>query len=178
MSDPERSGNALRRRDQPRHAWNLALRNFLFTVVVPGSGGVLIPWWILTHGDTVPEPAAWPAAALIGVGAALYLSCLRLFTIVGEGTPGPWDAPRHLVAVGPYHWVRNPIYIAALLVVVGEAWLFLSLPLLEYAGALAVAVHLFVIGYEEPTLGRAFGGTYAEYRRTVPRWFPRRPRRG
>jgi protein-S-isoprenylcysteine O-methyltransferase Ste14 len=37
---------------------------------------------------------------------------------------------------------------------------------------------LFVIGYEEPTLGRRFGETYAEYRRTVPRWIPRPPRRG
>jgi protein-S-isoprenylcysteine O-methyltransferase Ste14 len=83
-----------------------------------------------------------------------------------------------LVAVGPYRWVRNPIYIAALLVIVGEAWLFVSLPLLEYAGAAAIFVHLFVIGYEEPTLRRRFGETYVEYLRTVPRWIPRPPRRG
>ena len=53
--------------------------------------------------------------------------------------------------MGPYRWVRNPIYLAAITVVVGEAWLFMSLPLLAYAGAMAVTVHLFVIGYEEPT---------------------------
>jgi protein-S-isoprenylcysteine O-methyltransferase Ste14 len=81
------------------------------------------------------------------------------------------------VAEGPYRWVRNPIYIAALLVVVGEAWLFLSLPLLLYAGALAVSVHLFVIGYEEPTLRRRFGDEYAAYQRHVRRWVPRPPRR-
>jgi hypothetical protein len=34
----------------------------------------------------------------------------------------------------------------------GEAWPFLSLPLLAYAGAMAVCFHLFVTGYEEPTL--------------------------
>jgi protein-S-isoprenylcysteine O-methyltransferase Ste14 len=108
----------------------------------------------------------------------VYLSCLRIFAVIGRGTPGPWDPPRHVVAAGPYRWVRNPIYIAALLVVVGEVWLFLSLPLLAYAGALTIFVHLFVIGYEEPTLRRRFGETYAEYRRTVPRWIPRPPRRG
>ncbi len=157
---------------------SLAIRNLFFTIVVPGSGAVWIPWWILTRGDEAPEPVAWPAVALIAAGAVLYLWCLWLFATVGRGTPAPWDAPRRVVAVGPFRWVRNPIYIAALLVVVGEAWLFLSLPLLVYAGAAAIFFHLLVIGYEEPTLHRRFGETYAEYRRTVPRWIPRPPRRG
>ena len=155
----------------------LALRNLLFTIVVPGLGGVYAPWWILTHGDTTPEGRVWPAVAVIALGAALYLWCVSLFATVGRGTPGPWDAPRRFVAVGPYRWVRNPIYIAALLVVVGEAWLFLSLPLLLYAGGLAVGVHLFVIGYEEPTLRRRFGDEYTAYQRNVGRWLPRPPRR-
>jgi protein-S-isoprenylcysteine O-methyltransferase Ste14 len=101
-----------------------------------------------------------------------------LFAVVGRGTPGPWDAPRRFVAVGPYRWVRNPIYVAALLVVLGEAWLFLSLPLLVYAGTMAISCHLFVIAYEERTLRRRFGEAYVEYLRTVPRWIPRPPRRG
>jgi protein-S-isoprenylcysteine O-methyltransferase Ste14 len=157
---------------------SLLIRNLLFTVVVPGSGAVWIPWWILTRAGATPEPVAWHAVAFIAVGAALYLSCLWVFAIVGRGTPGPWDAPRRFIAVGPYGWVRNPIYIAALLVLVGEAWLFLSLPLLVYAGAVAIFCHLFVIGYEEPTLRRRFGETYVAYLRTVPRWIPRPPRRG
>jgi len=69
------------------------------------------------------------------------------------------------------------MYIAALLVVIGEAWLFRSLPLLTYAGAAAIYFHLFVIGYEEPALRGRFGETYAEYRRTVQRWIPRPPGR-
>jgi protein-S-isoprenylcysteine O-methyltransferase Ste14 len=97
---------------------------------------------------------------------------------VGGGTPGPWDAPSRVVAAGPYRWVRNPICLAALLVVVGEAWLFLSLRLLAYAVAMAVLFHLLVTGYEEPTLHRRFGSTYPEYQRMVPRWIPRRPRHG
>lgn len=157
---------------------SLALRNLLFTIVVPGSGAVWIPWWILTRSAAKPQPVAWPAIAFIAVGAALYLSCLWVFATVGRGTPGPWDAPQRFVASGPYRYVRNPMYIAALLVVVGEAWLFLFLPLLVYAAAMAALFHLFVIGYEEPTLHRRFGESYAEYQRTVPRWIPRRPRRG
>ena len=155
----------------------LALRNVLFTVVVPSSGAVYAPWWILTRGGATPEPVVWPAVACIALGAALYLACVWVFATVGRGTPGPWDAPQGFVAVGPYRWVRNPIYIAALLVVVGEAWLFVALPLLLYAGALGLGFHLFVIGYEEPTLRGRFGDEYEEYRRHVSRWIPRPPGR-
>jgi protein-S-isoprenylcysteine O-methyltransferase Ste14 len=157
---------------------SLWFRNLLFTIVVPGSGGVLIPWWILAHSHAMLDPAAWYAVAVMVFGVALYFWCLWAFASVGRGTPGPWDPPRRFVAVGPYCWVRNPMSISAILVVVGEAWLFRSLPLLAYAGGVAIVFHLFVIGYEEPALRRRFGETYAEYRRTVPRWIPRPPRRG
>jgi protein-S-isoprenylcysteine O-methyltransferase Ste14 len=73
--------------------------------------------------------------------------------------------------------VRYPIFLAALLVVLGEAWLFLSLPLLIYAAAMAILFHLFVIGYEERTLRRRFGDAYLQYQRTVPRWLPALPTR-
>ena len=155
-----------------------ALRNLLFTVVVPGTGGVYIPWLILTRGGASPTPVAWPAVAVIAAGVLLYLWCLWVFAVVGRGTPGPWDPPRRFVAVGPYRWVRNPIYLAGMLIVLGEAWLFLSAALLLYAGVAAVGFQLLVIGYEEPTLRAQFGEQYETYRRTVPRWIPRRPRAG
>ncbi len=122
--------------------------------------------------------ATSPGLALIVLGVGLYAWCLWLFATVGRGTPGPWDAPRRLVAVGPYRRVRNPIYLAALLVVLGEALWFVSPALLEYAAAMAITCHVFVIGYEEPSLSRTFGNAYAEYRQTVPRWLPRWPRGG
>src|SRR5262244_2817817 len=156
---------------------SLIARNLVFTIVVPGLGGVWAPWWLMTrHGGTA-TPVAWEAVPVIAAGAALYLWCVWNFAAVGNGTPGLWDAPTRVVAAGPYRWVRNPIYIAALLVVLGEAWLFMSLPLLAYAGLMAACFHLFVTGYEERTLARRFGPAYQEYRRTVPRWIPHRPRR-
>lgn len=155
---------------------SLGLRNLVFTIIVPAAGAVYGPWWILTHGGGWPRPVAWPAWPIIGAGVALYGWCVWAFAGVGRGTPAPWDAPRLLVAVGPYRLVRNPIYIAAFLVIGGEAWLFLSWQLLAYLVVAALAVHLFVLLYEEPTLGRRFAAQYAAYRRTVPRWIPR-PRR-
>jgi protein-S-isoprenylcysteine O-methyltransferase Ste14 len=150
---------------------SLVLRNLAFTLLVPGLGAVVLPWWILGSAGT-SAPVAWYGLALIAVGVAIYLGCLWVFAVVGRGTPGPWDPPRRLVAVGPYRWVRNPIYVAALLVVLGEAWSFRSASLLLYWGSMAVVFHLFVVGYEEPTLRRTFGQTYDEYTRGVRRWLP------
>jgi protein-S-isoprenylcysteine O-methyltransferase Ste14 len=152
---------------------SLALRNLVFTFVVPGTAAVLVPLLILTGSE--PAPVAWPAAAVIALGGGLYAWCVWVFATVGRGTPAPWDAPRRFVAVGPYRWVRNPMYIAVLAVVIGEAWLFLWLPLLAYAAVLSLAFHLFVVGYEEPTLTQTFGETYLAYRRSVSRWVPKPP---
>src|SRR5262249_43560259 len=138
-------------------ALSLIVRNVLFTAVVPGLGGVWLPLRIVMRGGHSATPVAWEAMPVIVLGAALYIWCVWNFAAVGDGTPGPWDAPARVVAVGPYRRVRNPIYLAALLVVLGEAWLFMSPAVLVYAGVMAVCFHLFVLGYEERTLRRRFG---------------------
>jgi protein-S-isoprenylcysteine O-methyltransferase Ste14 len=152
---------------------SLALRNVLFSLTVPGLGAVVGPWLVLR--STPVRALAWPGAILIAAGLAVYVICVRAFAAVGSGTPGPWDPPRRVVAAGPYRWVRNPIYLSALTVVLGEAWLFMSWPLVIYAVAMAACFHLFVIGYEEPHLRREFGASYNDYARRVQRWIPHRP---
>jgi protein-S-isoprenylcysteine O-methyltransferase Ste14 len=155
---------------------SLALRNLFFTIGMPGTAAVYVPWLMLNGSGADPGPMAWPAAVVIALGGGLYVWCVWAFATVGRGTPAPWDAPRRFVAVGPYRWVRNPMYIAVLAVVIGQAWLFFWLPLLAWAGVLALWFHLFVVAYEEPTLARTFGETYAAYRRAVWRWLPMAPR--
>jgi hypothetical protein len=101
-----------------------------------GDGPVILINKFDVPPHDIEQFLTWPGlpSPSVAVGFALYLACLWLFATVGRGTPGPWDAPRRFVAVGPYRWVRNPIYLAALLVVIGEAYLFGSLPLLVYSG--------------------------------------------
>jgi len=155
---------------------SLIVRNVLFTIVVPGLGGVWLPWRLVSdsRGGAV-TPGFWPAVVVIAAGVLLYGWCVWNFAAAGHGTPGLWDAPRRVVAAGPYRWVRNPIYLAAVAIVAGEAWLFLSLRVLVYAAAMAVFFHVFVVGVEERRLQGRFGAAYLDYRRAVPRWLPRRP---
>jgi acid phosphatase (class A) len=147
------------------------------------TGFVALWWWVV--GSTRPldsriaiELPAWlrvPGLVLAGFGVALVLSCIAAFALVGKGTPAPFDPPREFVAVGPYRWVRNPMYLGAVSVICG-AGLYLG-----SAGAIAVAAffvllaHAFVVFYEEPSLEERFGDSYLRYKKSVTRWLPRRP---
>jgi len=155
----------------------LALKNVLFTLLVPGTVAVLVPWLIARGSGATFESASWPGVALIAFGVALYAWCLWNFVTVGRGTPGPWDPTETVIATGPYRWVRNPMYIAVLAVIIGQAWLFMSLAIAVYALAIALIVHTFVVVYEEPTLTQQFGESYVTYRKEVRRWIPLPPRR-
>lgn len=156
-----------------RASLSLALRNLVFIFILPAAGAVYGPWWVLTRNGASRPPFVWQAVVLIVLGVALYLWCVWAFASLGRGTPAPWDAPRHLVAVGPYRFVRNPIYVSAFMVIGGEAWLFRSLPLVIYLAVATLGVYLYVLAFEEPALARRFGQEYETYRRTVPRWLPR-----
>jgi protein-S-isoprenylcysteine O-methyltransferase Ste14 len=155
----------------------LAVKNVLFTLFVPGTVAVVVPMLITRGSNATLEPRLWPGWVLVGLGFALYAWCLWNFVTVGRGTPGPWDPTEKVVATGPYRWVRNPMYIAVLALILGEAWLFMSLALVVYAIVVAAIVHTFVVVYEEPTLTEQFGESYVSYRKQVSRWIPRPPHR-
>lgn len=81
--------------------------------------------------------------------------------------------PARLVVSGFNRYVRNPIYLGAVTVFVGEALLLAQIGLLVYAAVAWVGVAAFVHWYEEPTLARRFPADFEEYRRAVPAWIPR-----
>jgi protein-S-isoprenylcysteine O-methyltransferase Ste14 len=155
------------------------LKAFLFTLFVPGTTLALVPYWILASeaGGRLPLGVLrWLGLLPLLVGVAGLALCYAAFASIGRGTPSPLDPPRTLVADGLYRFVRNPIYVSAVLVLVGEAVLWQAPALALYAALFWLASHLFVIGYEEPTLRRRFGATYEAYCTAVPRWVPQRPR--
>jgi protein-S-isoprenylcysteine O-methyltransferase Ste14 len=154
----------------------IPLKTLIFTVVVPGTVAGIIPWLLLQGaGDVVPPiPSIWMIGLLpLLLGVGLYLWCAGAFTFIGKGTPAPIDAPKVLVIQGPYRLVRNPMYVAVLSVLIGEAILFRSFVLAGYALLFWAVVHTFVVLVEEPSLREQFGADYEAYLRAVGRWVPR-----
>jgi protein-S-isoprenylcysteine O-methyltransferase Ste14 len=137
---------------------------------------VLVPQGILrasgyVGGDSF-GPVELTGLGLVGLGFVLVLWCLATFAFVGKGTAAPFDPPRKLVVVGPYRFVRNPIYIGAVVAMLGAAMVVRSSWLVLYAFVVLIVTHLLVIHYEEPHLRRVFGQSYADYLQRVHRWIP------
>ena len=121
-----------------------------------------------------PSWSAWhlAALALLIVGLGIYARCLWEFAARGHGIPAPIDHPKQLVVTGLYRYVRNPMYLGVLFVLLGEALFFRSSAFLIYAMAWFAFVHVNVLVYEEPNLARKFGVSYEDYRAAVRRWIP------
>lgn len=155
----------------------LFLRVAVFTALIPGTVTVLVPY-ILLHSDIECALGLSPVLRPLGflplsAGIVTYLWCAWDFAVSGRGTPAPYDPPRMLVTRGLYGYVRNPMYLGVTSVILGEALLFDSIPVLCYAALLLLLFHMRVLLYEERQLRKTFGASYEEYCRYVPRWFPR-----
>ena len=153
------------------------LRALTYATLFIGLVLVFLPGRVLAASGIVWPAAigAWQVAGMLmaGAGGALALWCILTFVFVGRGTPAPFDPPRRLVVRGPYGYVRNPMYIGAAAAVLGAAIFYRSSALLWYVGAFVLVTHVFVVGYEEPTLRRMFGPEYKVYCGKVGRWWPR-----
>jgi protein-S-isoprenylcysteine O-methyltransferase Ste14 len=147
-----------------------------FFVVAPGTFAGLIPWLITRWQFHHPLPY-WVVAQVVGVllivgGLIPPVHAFVQFAKAG-GTPIPIAPTRRLVVTGFNRYVRNPMYLGLLMVIVGQALLFGQVSLLLYAAAGWIVTASFVHWYEEPTLARQFGAEYEEYRHAVPAWWPR-----
>ena len=157
----------------PRRFWPL-VNTLLFTIVVPGTVAILFPRWLV--GDFRWPPAGvltWIGAIAFLTGAGIYFRCAWEFAVRGLGTPAPIAPTKFLVTTALHRYVRNPMYLGVAIAILGEAAIFRSLHVAEYSALMLLTAHIFVVLYEEPTLQRQFGESYAEYKRKVPRWLPR-----
>ncbi len=156
-------------------AWLIA-KVAAFTLIVPGTVMVLVPAMLVDDFSLAAVDVyglSFLGIVPLVLGTALYLRCAYDFIVSGRGTPAPIDPPESLVVSGPYHVTRNPMYVAVLLVLAGEALLLRSPPLAAYLLVMGIAFHLVITAYEELVLGQKFGDAYDRYREQVPRWIPR-----
>jgi len=154
----------------------LFLKNAVYTLVLPGTLTILVPYFLLTRNNT-HLPALWGPAQYTGLlfaflGIVTIFKCIWDFATFGLGTPAPTSPPKVLVTDGLYRYVRNPLYLGLLSLLLGEAIIFRSMSLLRYMAGYWMFVHLMVIVHEEPHLLREFGQSYDQYCRSVNRWIP------
>lgn len=100
------------------------------------------------------------------------------FVQKGQGIPAPIDHTKELVVSGLYRYVRNPMYLGVLAILIGEVLTLGSRALLVYAAVWLLVVHLVILVYEEPNLPARFGESYEQYCAHVRRWVPGRSFKG
>jgi len=149
----------------------------VFLVLAPGTFDVYVSWAISRWRVHAPFPG-FTALRIVGgllIAAAIpiLLESFARFALQGVGTPAPVFPTQRLVVKGFYRYVRNPMYVAVVSIVLGQALLLGNLRVLAYGAIAWLATHLFVLSYEEPTLRRSYGAKYEAYCTHVPRWIPR-----
>ena len=148
-----------------------------FLLLAPGTVAGLVPRWISRWQAHAPFLGftAFRAigAVLVAVGILVLLESFGRFALQGIGTPAPIFPTRHLVVKGFYCYVRNPMYVAVVSLILGQALLLADVHILAYAFVVWLLMHLFVLSYEEPTLRKSFGAEYETFCAHVPRWIPR-----
>jgi protein-S-isoprenylcysteine O-methyltransferase Ste14 len=156
-----------------------AAGSVLFFLVAPGVVAGVLPWWI--SGWNLPRSTSLLSATGVALGALIVLAGLFVlvrafvrFVVEGLGTPAPVAPTENLVVGGDYRYVRNPMYVAVVAIILGQSLVFASPALLLYAVAAWLVMASFVHWHEEPVLRRRFGTAYLEYCRNVRAWLPRR----
>jgi protein-S-isoprenylcysteine O-methyltransferase Ste14 len=154
-----------------------AVGSTAFFVIAPGIVTGLIPWgmtrWQLREPLLHWAPMRPIGVILIAAGVAVLVSAFVRFVVEGFGTPAPVAPTERLVIGGLYRYVRNPMYLAVVAIILGQALLLGQPGLLRYAVGVAIAFGVFVKSYEEPTLQRRYGVQYDAYRSAVRGWWPR-----
>ena len=148
----------------------------LFFALAPGVVAGVIPWWITRWEVRQPSygaPLRIVGVALLVAGVVVLVHAFGRFVVEGAGTPAPIAPTERLVVGGLYRYVRNPMYLAVLAAVIGQALALGQPALFVYAALLFGIVAAFVRWYEEPVLQRRYGEEYEAYKRAVPAWWPR-----
>jgi protein-S-isoprenylcysteine O-methyltransferase Ste14 len=157
----------------------LALRTVLQVIACGGLMTVLTAVVIVGSRSSWTNPIDRPVwqlsllAQLLAVPAVIGLTAVQEFVTRGRGTPVPFDPPRRLVTTGIYAYVRNPMQLSAVVmlvlagVVMRNAWV-------SAAGVMAHIYSSGLAGWDEETdLLMRFGSDWGTYRQNVRRWMPR-----
>src|SRR6059036_980826 len=125
------------------------LGSAIFLVIAPGFVAGLAPWWIYHWRIEAPffgmPLFRFVGGMLITLGVIGLLDSFVRFALQGVGTPAPVFPTRHLVVTGLYRYVRNPMYIAVVITILGQGLTLGNVNVLEYGALVWLLFHLFVL---------------------------------
>lgn len=133
-----------------------------------------MPLWITPFHLPQGEPVwqVFCAGMLIAIGLTPALESVSRFIFVGRGTLVPVAPPEHLVVIGFYRFVRNPMYVGVMLALTGEAILFHSRGIVSELLCACVGFNLLIWLHEEPSLTRRYPVEYLLYKSRFRAGFP------
>ena len=160
-----------------------ALRHLLSILLLPFMVVIVLPAWLFrafanydtrwVAGTTLAWTGFISGALFVWIGFTLFVLCVNLFAIIGQGTLAPWDPTQKLVLAGPYRYVRNPMISGVAMMLIGQSLFWGSWVIGLWAGTFILTNHIYFILSEEPGLEKRFGESFVNYKTNVPRWIPR-----
>jgi len=146
----------------------------ILSFILPVTVLVVVPLWIEKNRTIHISYSFLLGSILILSGLIIMFFCISSFIRIGKGTLAPWSPTKKLIIKGLYRYVRNPMILGVLIVLLGEALIISSENILIWAGSFFIINTIYFIIYEEPNLEKRFGTEYREYKRHVSMWIPRR----
>ena len=108
------------------------------------------------------------------IGLYLFIQSIILFIKIGKGTLAPWNPTQKLVVKGLYQYVRNPMILGVLCILLAESLLLQSVNIFIWFTFFFITSNFYFMLSEEPGLMIRFGKEYETYKSNVPRWIPRK----
>lgn len=145
----------------------------LFSLILPFTVLVIIPLLIEDNLTITLGTLSITGMIIVTAGLAIIVITISMFIRIGKGTLAPWSPTIKLVTNGIYAYVRNPMILGVLIVLIGESFTFQSINIFVWALVFFIINSIYFVVSEEPGLANRFGKEYLEYKQNVPRWIPR-----
>jgi len=145
----------------------------IISFILPITALAIVPLWIEKNRTLHLGFHLFAGLAFILFGLIMMTITISSFIRIGKGTLAPWSPTKRLVIKGPYRYVRNPMILGVMTVLLGEAISLWSKNILMWTGVFFLINTVYFILYEEPNLEERFGEEYSRYKKHVSRWLPR-----
>ncbi|MGZ1490205.1 methyltransferase family protein [Brevibacterium sediminis] len=142
----------------------------VFLIIIPVIINAFEDRWNLAY--KFPILLVVVGFALLAISSVIGVWSARAIANFGSGTPLPSQMAHHLVARGPYAFVRNPMAIAGVVQGMAMGLLIGSWLVVVYALIGSLLWNWLIRPHEETDLLERFGDEYRDYAKRVRCWWP------